>query len=80
MFQHYLKLQNKISAYKDMIEQFKFQISNLEYDNFSSYATNDKIKENTKKINDYKKTIKMYEDLIQKLEIQLKNEFTEYVI
>jgi len=46
MFQHYLKLQNKISSYKDMIEQFKFQISNLEYDNFSSYATNDKIKEN----------------------------------
>jgi hypothetical protein len=47
---------------------------------FSSYATNDKIKENTKKINDYKKTIKMYEDLIQKLENQLKNEFTEYVV
>jgi hypothetical protein len=80
MFQHYLKLQNKISSYKDMIEQFNFQISNLEYDNFSSYATNDKIKENTKKINDYKKTIKMYEDLIQKLENQLKNEFTEYVV
>lgn len=49
MFQHYLKLQNKISSYKDMIEQFKFQITNIEYDNFSSYATNDKIKENTKK-------------------------------
>ena len=80
MFQHYLKLQNKISAYKDMSNQFKIQLSNLEYDNFSSYATNDKIKENTKKINDYKKTIKMYEDLIQKLENQLKNEFTEYVI
>lgn len=63
-----------------MIEQFKFQISNLEYDNFSSYVTNDKIKENTKKINDYKKTIKMYEDLIQNLENQLKNEFTEYVV
>jgi len=27
-----------------------------------------------------KKTIKMYEDLIQKLENQLKNEFTEYVV
>lgn len=62
MFQHYLKLQNKISSYKDMIEQFKYQISNLEYDSFASYATND-----------YKKTIKMYEDLIQKLENQLKN-------
>lgn len=79
MFQHYLKLQNKISAYKDMSNQFKIQLSNLD---FEAYATNskDKIKENTKKINDYKKTIKMYEDLIQKLENQLKNEFTEYVV
>lgn len=78
MFQHYLKLQNKISSYKDMINQFKIQLSNLD---FEAYATNskDKIEENTKKINDYKKTIKMYEDLIQKLENQLKNEFTEYV-
>lgn len=77
---HYIKLQNKISAYKDMIEQFKFQISNLEYDSFNSYATDDIIKSNNKKINDYKKSIRMYQDLIQKLETRLKNEYTEYII
>jgi hypothetical protein len=79
MFQHYLKLQNKISAYKDMINQFKIQLSNLV---FEAYATNskDKIKEINERRKNYKKTIKMYEDLIQKLENQLKNEFTEYVV
>lgn len=79
MFQHYLKLQNKISAYKDMINQFKIQLSNLD---FEAYATNskDKIEEINERRKNYKKTIKMYEDLIQKLENQLKNEFTEYVV
>lgn len=71
MFQHYLKLQNKISAYKDMINQFKIQLSNLD---FEAYATNskDKIEEINERRKNYKKTIKMYEDLIQKLENQLK--------
>ena len=66
MFQHYLKLQNKISAYKDMINQFKIQLSNLD---FEAYATNskDKIEEINERRKNYKKTIKMYEDLIQKL-------------
>lgn len=79
MFQHYLKLQNKISSYKDMINQFKIQLSNLD---FEEYATNskDKIEEINERRKNYKKTIKMYEDLIQKLENQLKNEFTEYVV
>lgn len=79
MFQHYLKLQNKISSYKDMINQFKIQLSNLD---FEAYATNskDKIEEINERRKNYKKTIKMYEDLIQKLENQLKNEFTEYVV
>lgn len=79
MFQHYLKLQNKISAYKDMSNQFKIQLSNLD---FEAYATNskDKIEEINERRKNYKKTIKMYEDLIQKLENQLKNEFTECVV
>ena len=79
MFQHYLKLQNKISSYKGMVNQFKIQLSNLD---FEAYATNskDKVEEINERRKNYKKTIKMYEDLIQKLETQLKNEFTEYVI
>lgn len=79
MFQHYLKLQNKISSYKGMVNQFKIQLSNLD---FEAYATNskDKIEEINERRKNYKKTIKMYEDLIQKLENQLKNEFTEYVV
>lgn len=75
----FIKLRNKMAMYEDMIQQFNFQISNLEFEAFDTNSK-DKVKENTKKINDYKKTIKMYEDLIQKLENQLKNEFTEYVV
>lgn len=62
-----------------MINQFKIQLSNLD---FEAYATNskDKIEEINERRKNYKKTIKMYEDLIQKLENQLKNEFTEYVV
>lgn len=79
MFQHYLKLQNKISSYKDMIDQFKYQISNLDFEEYAT-KSEDKIKEINERRKNYKKTIKMYEDLIEKLEIQLKNEFTEYVV
>lgn len=78
----FIKLRNKIAMYEDMIQQFNFQISNLEFEAFGSNSQ-DKVKENkdiNEKIKSYKKSIKMYEDLIQKLENQLKNEFTEYVV
>ena len=75
----FIKLRNKVAMYKDMSNQFKIQLSNLD---FEAYATNskDKVEEINERRKNYKKTIKMYEDLIQKLEIQLRNEFTEYVI
>lgn len=79
MFQHYLKLQNKISSYKSMINQFKIETSNLDFEEYAT-KSEDKIKEINERRKNYKKTIKMYEDLIQKLENQLKNEFTEYVV
>lgn len=75
----FIKLRNKVAMYEDMSNQFKIQLSNLD---FEAYATNskDKIEEINERRKNYKKTIKMYEDLIQKLETQLKNEFTEYVV
>lgn len=75
----FIKLRNKVAMYEDMSNQFKIQLSNLD---FEAYATNskDKIEEINERRKNYKKTIKMYKDLIQKLETQLKNEFTEYVV
>jgi hypothetical protein len=75
----FIKLKNKVAMYEDMIQQFNFQISNLEFEAFGSNSQ-DKVKENNEKIKNYKKTIRMYQDLIQKLETRLENEYTEYII
>ena len=78
----FLKLKNKVAMYEDMIQQFNFQISSLEYEAFDTNSK-DKVKENkeiNEKIKNYKKTIRMYQDLIQKLEKRLQNEYTEFVI
>lgn len=75
----FLKLKNKVAMYEDMIQQFNFQISNLEFEAFDSNSQ-DKVKEINEKIKNYKKSIKMYQNLIQKLETRLENEYTEYVI
>ena len=75
----FIKLKNKVAMYEDMIQQFNFQISNLEFEAFGSNSQ-DKVKEINEKIKSYKKTIRMYQDLIQKLETRLQNEYTEFVI
>ena len=75
----FLKLKNKVAMYEDMIQQFNFQISNLEFEAFGSNSQ-DKVKEINEKIKNYKKSIRMYQNLIQKLETRLENEYTEYII
>ena len=75
----FIKLKNKVAMYEDMIQQFNFQISNLEFEAFGSNSQ-DKVKEINEKIKNYKKTIRMYQDLIQKLETRLENEYTEYIV
>lgn len=78
----FIKLKNKVAMYEDMIQQFNFQISNLEFEAFGSNSQ-DKVKENkeiNEKIKNYKKMIRNYQDLIQKLETRLENEFTEYLV
>lgn len=75
----FIKLRNKVAMYEDMIQQFNFQISNLEFEAFGSNSQ-DKVKEINEKIKNYKKSIKMYQNSIQKLETRLENEYTEYMI
>lgn len=75
----FIKLRNKVAMYEDMIQQFNFQISNLEFEAFGSNSQ-DKVKEINEKIKNYKKSIRMYQNLIQKLETRLENEYTEYII
>ena len=75
----FIKLKNKVAMYEDMIQQFNFQISNLEFEAFGSNSQ-DKVKEINEKIKNYKKIIRNYQNLIQKLETRLENEYTEYII